>query len=82
MLVFKLLMGCLKYLLHETTEVSVGSSLFLVLVVIFYYCGEMLDGIFMSLLFLFGPSRDYRKLVFVVEHVVEAYIVVLKSLAG
>ncbi|CAI8594541.1 unnamed protein product [Vicia faba] len=27
-------------------------------------------------------SEDYRKLVFVVEHMVEAYIVVLKSLAG
>ncbi|KAL5067769.1 hypothetical protein RYX36_018656 [Vicia faba] len=27
-------------------------------------------------------SEDYRKLVFVVEHIVEAYIVVLKSLAG
>ncbi|XP_057447420.1 protein RST1 isoform X2 [Lotus japonicus] len=43
--VFKLLMGCVKYLPHETSE-------------------------------------DYRKLVFVVENVVEAYIVVLKSLAG
>ncbi|XP_058778644.1 protein RST1-like isoform X1 [Vicia villosa] len=43
--VLKLLMGCLKYLPHETSE-------------------------------------DYRKLVFVVEHMVEAYIVVLKSLAG
>ncbi|KAK7271652.1 hypothetical protein RJT34_27730 [Clitoria ternatea] len=45
MLVFKLLMGCLKYLPHETSE-------------------------------------DYRKLLFVVEHMVEAYIVVLKSLSG
>ncbi|KAG2383824.1 Protein RST1 Protein RESURRECTION 1 [Vigna angularis] len=27
-------------------------------------------------------SEDYRKLIFVVEHMVEAYIVVLKSLAG
>ncbi|WJX70216.1 hypothetical protein P8452_54347 [Trifolium repens] len=43
--VLKLLMGCLKYLPHETSE-------------------------------------DYRKLVFVVEHMVEAYIAVLKSLAG
>ncbi|XP_027358768.1 protein RST1 [Abrus precatorius] len=43
--VFKLLMGSLKYLPHETCE-------------------------------------DYRKLVFVIEHMVEAYIVVLKSLAG
>ncbi|CAI8598473.1 unnamed protein product [Vicia faba] len=43
--VLMLLMECLKYLPHETSE-------------------------------------DYRKLVFVVEHMVEAYIVVLKSLAG
>ncbi|KAI5442301.1 hypothetical protein KIW84_011391 [Lathyrus oleraceus] len=43
--VLKLLMGCLKYLPHETSE-------------------------------------DYMKLVFVVEHMVEAYIVVLKSMAG
>ncbi|KAK7266047.1 hypothetical protein RIF29_18686 [Crotalaria pallida] len=43
--VFKLLIGCLKYLPPTTFE-------------------------------------DYRKLVFVVEHMVEAYIVVLKSLAG
>ncbi|KAJ1389506.1 hypothetical protein SESBI_38241 [Sesbania bispinosa] len=43
--VFKLLMGCLKYIPHKTSE-------------------------------------DYRKLVFVVEHMVDAYIVVLKSLAG
>ncbi|RDX62949.1 Protein RST1, partial [Mucuna pruriens] len=43
--VFKLLIGCLKYLPHESSE-------------------------------------DYRKLIFVVEHMAEAYIVVLKSLAG
>ncbi|KAL5152789.1 Protein RST1 [Glycine soja] len=43
--VFKLLIECLKFLPHESSE-------------------------------------DYRKLVFVVEHMVEAYIVVLKSLAG
>ncbi|KAF1859358.1 hypothetical protein Lal_00009942 [Lupinus albus] len=29
-----------------------------------------------------GMVKDYRKLIFVVEHMVEAYIVVLKSLAG
>nr|KYP54838.1 Uncharacterized protein KIAA1797 family [Cajanus cajan] len=43
--VFRLLIGCLRYLPHES-------------------------------------SGDYRKLIFVVEHMVEAYIVVLKSLAG
>ncbi|KAE9585989.1 hypothetical protein Lalb_Chr24g0397171 [Lupinus albus] len=43
--VFKLLIGCLKYLPDKTCD-------------------------------------DYRKLIFVVEHMVEAYIVVLKSLAG
>ncbi|XP_019448328.1 PREDICTED: protein RST1 isoform X2 [Lupinus angustifolius] len=43
--VFKLLIGCLKYLPQKTSD-------------------------------------DYRKLIFVVEHMVEAYIVVLKSLAG
>lgn len=32
--------------------------------------------------FFFGPPQDYRKLVFVVEHMVEAYIVVMESLAG
>lgn len=43
--VFKLLIECLKYLPHESSE-------------------------------------DYRKLIFVIEQMVEAYIVVLKSLAG
>lgn len=45
-------------------------------------CSERWNDIISLLLFSFWTSQDHRKLVFVVEHMAEAYIVVLKSLAG
>ncbi|KAL2335726.1 hypothetical protein Fmac_016939 [Flemingia macrophylla] len=62
---FRLLIGCLKYLPHQSSEVNV---------IVRSSIGYVVSNEFFIL--------DYRKFIFIVEHMVEAYIMVLKSLAG